>query len=313
MPRAREIPFNLPSVDELFTDQEERDDALREKVTDIPLSLIDPFPDHPFHVRDDDDMADLVTSVASVGILTPLTVRPKEDGRYELVSGHRRKRAAERAGLSEVPAVVRQMTRDEAIVAMVDANMQRERILPSEKAFSYKMKLEALKRQGHRTDLTCVPSEHKLRGTKARDLVARESGESASQIRRYIRLTELLPELLDMVDEGSIGMRPAVEISYLSKPEQLSLYRAIEEQVSTPSHAQAIRMRRCAEEGALTPALIRSIMEESKPNQTAHFRMPRSKIARFFKPDASRETIEERIVRGLELLERQERKRGLDR
>ena len=191
--------------------------------------------------------------------------------------------------------------------------MQRERILPSEKAFSYKMKLEALKRQGHRTDLTCVPSEHKLRGTKARDLVARESGESASQIRRYIRLTELLPELLDMVDEGSIGMRPAVEISYLSKPEQLSLYRAIEEQVSTPSHAQAIRMRRCAEEGALTPALIRSIMEESKPNQTAHFRMPRSKIARFFKPDASRETIEERIVRGLELLERQERKRGLDR
>lgn len=313
MPRAREIPFNLPSVDELFTDQEERDDALREKVTDIPLSLIDPFPDHPFHVRDDDDMADLVTSVASVGILTPLTVRPKEDGRYELVSGHRRKRAAERAGLSEVPAVVRQMTRDEAIVAMVDANMQRERILPSEKAFSYKMKLEALKRQGHRTDLTCVPSEHKLRGTKARDLVARESGESASQIRRYIRLTELLPELLDMVDEGSIGMRPAVEISYLSKPEQLSLYRAIEEQVSTPSHAQAIRMRRCAEEGALTPALIRSIMEESKPNQTAHFRMSRSKIARFFKPDASRETIEERIVRGLELLERQERKRGLDR
>ena len=313
MPRAREIPFNLPSVDELFTDQEERDDALREKVTDIPLSLIDPFPDHPFHVRDDDDMADLVTSVASVGILTPLTVRPKEDGRYELVSGHRRKRAAERAGLSEVPAVVRQMTRDEAIVAMVDANMQRERILPSEKAFSYKMKLEALKRQGHRTDLTCVPSEHKLRGTKARDLVARESGESASQIRRYIRLTELLPELLDMVDEGSIGMRPAVEMSYLSKPEQLSLYRAIEEQVSTPSHAQAIRMRRCAEEGTLTPALIRSIMEESKPNQTAHIRMPRSKIARFFKPDASRETIEERIVRGLELLERQERKRGLDR
>lgn len=313
MPRAREIPFNLPSVDELFTDQEERDDALREKVTDIPLSLIDPFPDHPFHVRDDDDMADLVTSVASVGILTPLTVRPKEDGRYELVSGHRRKRAAERAGLSEVPAVVRQMTRDEAIVAMVDANMQRERILPSEKAFSYKMKLEALKRQGHRTDLTCVPSEHKLRGTKARDLVARESGESASQIRRYIRLTELLPELLDMVDEGSIGMRPAVEISYLTKTEQLALYRAIETQACTPSHAQAIKLRRHSEDGALTPALIQSIMEENKPNQIEQFRIPRGKIARFFRPDASREAIEERIVKGLELLEKQERKRGLDR
>lgn len=313
MPRAREIPFNLPSVDELFTAQEERDDASREKVTELPLSQIDPFPDHPFHVRDDEDMAALAASVAAVGVLTPLTVRPKEDGRYELVSGHRRKRAAELAGLSEVPAVVRQMTRDEAIVAMVDANMQRERILPSEKAFSYRMKLEALKRQGARRDLTCVPAGHKLRGTKSRELVAEESGESASQVRRYIRLTELLPELLDMVDEGSIGMRPAVEISYLAKAEQLALYRAIEAQACTPSHAQAIKLRRYSREGSLTPALIQSIMEEEKPNQAVQFRMPRSKIERFFRHGESREAIEERIIKGLELLERQERKRRLER
>lgn len=313
MPRAREIPFSLPSIDELFTDQEERDDAAREKVAILPLSLIDPFPDHPFQVRDDEAMADLIASVAAVGVLTPLTVRPKEDGRYELVSGHRRKHAAELAGLSEAPAIVRAMTRDEAVVAMVDANMQRDRILPSEKAFSYRMKLEALKRQGVRTDLTCVPSEHKLRGTKARDLVAKESGESASQVRRYIRLTELLPELLDMVDEGAMGMRPAVEISYLAKPEQLALYRAIGAQACTPSHAQAIKLRRYSKEGALTPALIQSIMEEEKPNQAAQFRIPRNKIARFFKPEASREVIEARIVKGLELLERQERRRTLGR
>ena len=313
MPRAREIPFNLPSVDELFTDQEERDDAAREKVTDLPLAQIDPFPDHPFQVKDDAAMADLVASVSTVGVLTPLTVRPKEDGRYELVSGHRRKRAAELAGLSEVPAVVRDMTRDEAIVAMVDANMQREQILPSEKAFSYRMKLEALKRQGARHDLTCVPVEHKLRGAKSRDLVAMESGESASQIRRYIRLTELLPELLDMVDEGAMGMRPAVEISYLAKPEQLALYRAIGAQACTPSHAQAIKMKKLAGKGALTPAVIEAIMEESKPNQAAQFRMPQSKIERFFKPGESREAMEDRIVKGLELLEKQERKHRLER
>lgn len=313
MARSREIPISLPSVDDLFTTQEERDEAAREKVSELPLGAIDPFPDHPFRVRDDEEMADLASSVAERGVLTPVVVRPKGDGRYELVSGHRRKRAAELAGLSEIPAIVRDMGEDEAVVAMVDANMQRERVLPSEKAFAYRMKLDAMKRQGRRTDLTCAPSGHKSRGVKARDVLAAQTGESKSQIQRYIRLTELLPELLDLVDEGRMGMRPAVELSYLPKREQVALWYAIEAQACTPSHAQAIKMRSFSREGRLSEDVILSIMCEEKPNQAEQFRMTKAKLGRFFKPGTSREAMEERIVRALELLERQERRRGCER
>ena len=229
------------------------------------------------------------------------------------MSGHRRKRAAELAGLGELPAVVRDMTRDEAIVAMVDANMQRENVLPSEKAFAYKMKVDALSRQGYRSDLTCAPSGHKLVNARSRDIVAGQSGESKSQVQRYIRLTHLAPELLDMVDGGSMAMRPAVEISYLSEREQGDLLDAMGMEACTPSHAQAIRMRRLSEQGALSREAMASIMGERKPNQVEQFRIPREKIERFFKPGTSREAVEARIVRALELLERHERKRARER
>lgn len=313
MARGKELPLNLPSLDDLFTTQEERDDKAREKIVDVPISEIDGFPDHPFRVRDDQDMLDMVESVREFGVLTPAVLRRKDDGRYELVSGHRRKRAAEIAGLDTLPGIVRDMSRDEAVIAMVDANLQRERILPSEKAYSYKMKLEAMKRQGQRSDLTCAPLAHKLKGQRSRDILAEQMGESKDQIRRYIRLTKLIPEILDLVDEGNIGMRPAVEISYLPKTEQVELFRAIERQSCTPSHAQAIKLRKFSSDGRLSPDVIHSIMCEEKPNQAAQFRMPDEAISRFFKPGTSREEKAARIVKALELLERQERKRSLER
>lgn len=313
MARGKELPLNLPSLDDLFTTQEERDDKAREKIVDVPISEIDGFPDHPFRVRDDQDMLDMVESVREFGVLTPAVLRRKDDGRYELVSGHRRKRAAEIAGLDTLPSIVRDMSRDEAVIAMVDANLQRERILPSEKAYSYKMKLEAMNRQGQRSDLTCAPVAHKLKGRRSRDILAEQVGESKDQIRRYIRLTKLIPEILDLVDEGNVGMRPAVEISYLPKTEQVELFRAIERQSCTPSHAQAIKLRKFSSDGRLSPDVIRSIMCEEKPNQAAQFRMPDEAISRFFKPGTSREEKAARIVKALELLERQERKRSLER
>lgn len=313
MPRGKELPLNLTSFDDLFKSQTERDDQAKEKIEEIPLSLIDDFPEHPFVVRDDEEMQRLAESVLEVGILTPAKLRRKDDGRYELVSGHRRKHAAELAGLDTLPCVVKDMTRDEAIIEMVDANLQRERVLPSEKAFSYKMKLEAMKRQGARTDLTCAPVGHKSTAIKSRDILARESGDSKSQIQRYIRLTELIPEILELVDGGSIGMRPAVEISCLLKTEQVDLFKAIEQQSCTPSHAQAIKLKQFSSEGRLSADVIYSIMCEEKPNQAEQFRMPSEQISRFFKPSMTKEEKAARIVKALELLEKQERKRSLER
>lgn len=305
MPRKRRVEISLPSVDDLFTTQEERDEQKRERVTELPVGILDPFPDHPFHVRDDEEMEDLAKSVGERGVITPIVARPTEDGRYEVVSGHRRLHAAKLAGLDKVPTVVREMDEDAAVIAMVDANLQRECILPSEKAFSYKMKLEAIKRQGRRSDLTSSPVGMKSRA-QSLDAVGASAGDSRNTVHRYIRLTELLPELLDLVDEGSMAMRPAVEISYLRKLEQMELYYAIEARRSTPTHAQAIKLRSLSEAGSLAREGIDAIMAEQKPNQTPQFKMPASRLSRFFPPNASHIEIERRIVRALELLERAE-------
>lgn len=300
----------LPSIEDLFTSQEARDSAAAGSVERIPLGLIDPFPGHPFRVADDEEMEALAESVAACGVLVPLTVVPGDGGRYTLVSGHRRKRAAELAGLEEAPCIVREMTEDEAVIAMVDSNLQRENVLPSERAFAYSMRLEAMKRQGERTDLTCAQSAHKLNGRKSRDVLAEELGVSKDKVRRYIRLTRLVPGLLALVDEGRMRMLPAVEASYLSGEEQGWLLDSISEYACTPSHAQAIKLKRFSQDGDLTPALVRSVMEEEKPNQVEQFRIPRRSIARFFRPSATREEIEGRIVRALELLEQAERRRA---
>ena len=240
MARRKELPMNLPSLDDLFTTQEEREDREKEKIEEIPLSLIDDFPGHPFIVRDDEEMRQLAESVREVGVLTPAKLRRKDDGRYELVSGHRRKRASELAEKDTLPSIVKNMTRDEAIIEMVDANFQREKVLPSEKAFAYKMKLEAMKRQGQRNDLTSSPSGMKSQRKQSLEIIGEAGGDSRNTVHRYIRLTELIPELLQLVDEGKIGMRPAVELSYLTESEQLALFDDIEQQSCTPSHAQAI-------------------------------------------------------------------------
>lgn len=313
MTRGKELPMSLPSLDDLFTSQEERDERTKEKIEEIPLSDIDAFPDHPFHVRDDEDMLRLVDSVLEIGVLTPAKLRRKDGGRYEIVSGHRRRYAAELAGLSTLPSVVKEMTRDEAIIEMVDANLQRERILPSEKAYSYKMKLNALKRQGQRNDLTSSPAGMKFQGKQSLQVVGETGGDSRNTVHRYIRLTELIPEILKLVDEGSIGMRPAVEISYLPKTEQVDLLKAMERQSCTPSHAQAIKLKRFSSEGRLSTDVIYSIMCEEKPNQAEQFRIPSEQISRFFKPSATREEKAARIVKALELLDKQERKRSLER
>ena len=300
----------LPSIEDLFTSQEARDSAAAGSVERIPLGLIDPFPGHPFRVADDEEMEALAESVAACGVLVPLTVVPGDGGRYTLVSGHRRKRAAELAGLEEAPCIVREMTEDEAVIAMVDSNLQRENVLPSERAFAYSMRLEAMKRQGERTDLTCAQSAHKLNGRKSRDVLAEELGVSKDKVRRYIRLTRLVPGLLALVDEGRMRMLPAVEASYLSSEEQGWLLDSISEYACTPSHAQAIKLKRFSQDGDLTPALVRSVMEEEKPNQVEQFRIPKRSIARFFRPSATHEEIEGRIVRALELLEQAERRRA---
>ncbi len=297
-------------MDDLFTSQSERDNATLEGVTEIQLALIDPFPGHPFHVKDDEEMERLAESIAENGVLVPLTVRASGAERYELVSGHRRKRAAELAGLASVPCIVRDMGDDEAVIAMVDSNLQREAILPSERAFAYSMRLEAMKRQGQRTDLTSVQVEQKLSGRWSRSMLAEELGTSESKVQRFIRLTHLIPELLALVDDGRMKMLPAVEVSYLSQEEQAWLFDAMGAQACTPSHAQAVKMKRYSKEGSLTSALVRSIMEEEKPNQVEQFKIPKKSIARFFRPSATKEEIEGRIVRALELLEQAEARRG---
>lgn len=305
----KKVPITLPGVDELFTSQSERNEASLTGVTEIPLSLIDAFPGHPFQVNDDEEMARLAESIAENGVLVPLTVRTSGTERYELVSGHRRKRAAELAGIERVPCIVRTLTDDEATIAMVDSNLQRETILPSERAFAYSMRLEAMKRQGQRTDLTSVQVEQKSGGRWSRSILAEELGTSEAKVQRFIRLTFLVPQLLSLVDAGRMKMLPAVEVSYLTEAEQDHLLDAMEAQACTPSHAQAVKMKRYSKEGSLTPALIRSIMEEEKPNQVEQLRIPRKSIARFFRPSATQSEIEGRIVRALELLEQAERRR----
>ena len=307
----------LTSVDSMFTTQEERDNAQRSYVIDLPTTEISDFPDHPFKVRMDEEMEQMVGSVKERGVLSPVLVRPMPDGSYQMVSGHRRKRAAELAGLPTLPCIVRELTDDEAIIIMVDSNLQRERVLPSEKAFAYKMKLDAMKRQGERTDLTCAPMAHKLKGVKSRDIVAEQAGESKDQIRRYIRLTNLVPELLDMVDNSvlkekgtlQMALRPAVELSYLPENEQNALLEVMEGEDCTPSHAQAIKIRDFSEKGKLNPDVILSIMQEEKPNQVEQFKMPRNRIDRFFPAGTPAQKIEDTIVRALEMYRKRERAR----
>lgn len=261
------LDLGMTGYDEMFMNDQERAENRLPKIFDIPLTEIDDFPDHPFKVRLDEDMDQLIESVKNRGVITPITLRRKEDGRYEIVSGHRRRKACELAGLATVPAEIKELTRDEAIILMVESNLQRSVILPSEKAFSYKMRLEAMKRQGLRTDLTCGPVDHKLEGMKSRDVIAESTNDSARQVSRYIRLTELIPEILDKVDEGRIALRPAVELSYLNDKEQQDLLPAMELADATPSHAQAIKMRKFSQDGKLTPEVIESILCEEKPNQ----------------------------------------------
>jgi ParB family chromosome partitioning protein len=304
---TRKLPVRLATVDELlFSTQEERDDMQREKVYDIPLDQIDPLPDHPFRVRDDEEMLSMVESIKQFGVLSPAIAREKIEGRYELISGHRRKRASELAGLAEMPLIVRKLSDDEAAIIMCDSNLQRERILPSEKAHAYKMKLEALKKQGKRTDLTSSPLATKL-GTAGE--IGEMAGDSKDTVYRFIRLTELIPPLLQLVDEGKITFRPAVEISYLPKKNQRDILAAIEREVCSPSHAQALKMKSFAQDGNLTTEVITSIMMEQKGNQKEQVRIPKESISRFFKKDDSPEIINETIVKALELYRKRERSR----
>lgn len=264
MARSKETKIELTAYDDLFETDQSREDAALSKIRDIPISEIDEFPDHPFKVLMDEDMEQLVDSIRRNGVMTPATVRQKEDGRFELISGHRRKKACELAGLETLKCEVKELTRDEAIIVMVESNLQRTTILPSEKAFAYKMRLEAMNRQGERTDLTFSPVGKKLRSGIE---LAENVGDSQSQIYRYIRLTELVPEILQMVDERQIAFRPAVEISYLTEEQQYSLLEAMEYNDATPSLAQAIKMKQFNNDGKLTAEVIQSIMEEEKPNQ----------------------------------------------
>ena len=264
MARSRETKIELTAYDDLFQTDESREEAKLSKIRDIPISEIDEFPDHPFKVLMDEDMEQLVESIKRNGVMTPATVRLKEDGRYELISGHRRKKACELAGLETLKCEVKELTRDEAIIVMVESNLQRSVILPSEKAFAYKMRLEAMKRQGERSDLTSSPMGTKLRSDAE---LAEKVGESRNQIQRYIRLTELVPEILQMVDERQIAFRPAVEVSYLTEEQQYTLLEAMEYNDATPSLAQAIKMKKYNQDGKLTSEVIQSIMEEEKPNQ----------------------------------------------
>ena len=302
--------IKLTSLDDLFSTEESRAEAEKERVQEIPIAEIDGFPEHPFHVDMDDAMREMVESVKRFGVLSPAVARQKEDGRYELISGHRRKKACELAGMECMPVIVRNMDRDEAIIFMVDSNLQRERLLPSEKAFSYKMKLDAMKRQGARTDLTSVPMAQKL---TSRELLAEKSGESQDQVRRYIRLTELTPDLLKMVDEGKIAFRPAVELSYLSKEEQASLLMTMESEVCTPSLAQAIKIKKFSQEGRLNDDVILSILSEEKPNQKEVYKLPKERLDKYFPKGTPPEKIEEIIFKALELYRERERSREMER
>ncbi|HHZ05875.1 MAG TPA: ParB/RepB/Spo0J family partition protein [Clostridiales bacterium] len=299
MPRKSD--FELPTLDDLFSTQEQRDDAKLSKIKDIPISEIDDFPDHPFKVRDDEDMMQLVESIKERGVITPATVRLKDDNRFELVSGHRRKRACELAGMDTLRCEVVDLSRDEATILMVESNYQRSQILPSEKAFAYKMRLEAMKRQqGQRTDLTSVPVGQKLENKTTRELIAAESGDSNTQIQRYVRLTNLVPELLECVDDGRMKMRPAVELSYLDEDCQRDIVDEIDLNESTPSHDQTIRMRKAFEENRLTTEVIQEIMSEEKPNQREKIVLRGNRVRELIPKSVPLNQTEEFVCKALE-------------
>ena len=305
----------LTSVDSLFTTQEERDIASQPRVQEIPIDQIDDFPNHPFKVRMDDNMIEMAESVKQHGILVPAIVRPKENGHYEMVAGHRRKLACTLIAKLHLPCIVRELTDEEATVIMVDSNLQREQLLPSEKAFAYKMKLDAIrKQQGTRTDLTSVPLGQKL-GQTSREALAEKSPDSNTQIQRYIRLTSLIPEILEMVDNSvakekdklQIALRPAVELSYLTQQEQHDLYETMTTEDCTPSHVQAMKMRKFSEEGRLNMDVIFSIMQEEKPNQKEQFKIPKERITKYFAPGTPAQKIEDTIVKALEFYRKRQR------
>ena len=309
---AKNNVADLLSVGSLFTTQAERDEAQRETVRDIPLEEISDLPNHPFKVRMDASMMEMVDSVKQYGVLVPALVRPKPEGGYEMIAGHRRRMASELAEKQTLSCIVRDMTDDEATIVMVDSNLQREQVLPSEKAFAYKMKLDAMKRQGQRTDLTLSPVATKL-DTAA--ILGQQSGESRDQVFRYIRLTHLIPDILDLVDNSvlkekdilQIALRPAVELSYLTEKEQQDLVEIMESEDCTPSHAQAIKMRQFSQEGRLDANVLLSIMQEEKPNQVEQFKMPKERISKFFSPGTPAKKMEDTIVKALELYRKRQR------
>ena len=302
----------LTSVDSLFTTQEERDIASQPRVQEIPVDKIDDFPNHPFKVRMDDNMIEMAESVKQHGILVPAIVRPKENGHYEMVAGHRRKLACTLIAKLQLPCIVRELTDEEATIIMVDSNLQREQLLPSEKAFAYKMKLDAMKRQGQRNDLTLSPMATKF---DAAAKLGQQSGESRDQVFRYIRLTNLIPEVLDLVDNSvlkekdklQIALRPAVELSYLTEQEQHDLYETMTTEDCTPSHVQTMKMRKFSEEGRLNMDVIFSIMQEEKPNQKEQFKIPKERISKFFAPGTPAQKIEDTIVKALEFYRKRQR------
>ena len=306
MAKSREINMNLPSADDLFTTQEERDRKNQEYVKDISIYEITDFPNHPFKVKMDDKMLETIESVRDHGVLVPALVREKPTGGYEMISGHRRKMASELAGKETMPCIVRNLSDDQAVIVMVDSNLQREEILPSEKAFAYKMKLDAMNRQGKRTDLTSTPLVSKFR---TNEILAQEAGESRETIRRYIRLTELIPEILEMVDDKKISMRPAVELSYLPKEEQEILYDTMESEACTPSHAQAIKIRKFSAEGRLNEDVLLSIMSEEKPNQVEQWKIPKNRLKKYFPSGTTQQKMEETIIKALELYRKREKSR----
>jgi ParB family chromosome partitioning protein len=297
----RKFGIDLKSYDDIFKTKEEREDDKLARIREIPIADIDDFPNHPFQVRDDEDMQNLVESIRERGVITPAMVREKEDGRYELISGHRRKRACELAGMDTLRCEVVDMDRDEAIIMMVESNFQRSNILPSEKAFAYKMRYEAMKRLPGRKEkgATVLPQNG-----KSRDLLAQEVGESHEQIRKYMRLTELVPELRDMVDEGRIKMRPAVELSYLDKDSQQDVVEQIEYTQGTPTHDQAIRMRKLSEEGNLTPQAVMAVMQELKPSQRERFVFDGEKIRQYLPKSLPYESMEDYVCKALDYYRR---------
>ncbi len=310
MAKSKGINLNLPAVDDLFTTQEQRQELELEKVVMLSPNAIMDFPNHPFQVREDEEMLQLIESVKEHGVLVPTLVRYNGNRELEMVAGHRRKFAGILAGVEEIPCIIRELTDDEATIIMVDSNLQRERILPSEKAFAYKMKLEAMRRQGKRSDLTSVPMAQKSENKTSRQILGEQVGESQDQVRRYIRLTFLIPSVLQMVDEGKIAFRPAVELSYLPEEKQEYLFDMMECEDCTPSLAQAIKMKKFEQEGKLSEDVIFSIMAEEKPNQVEQFKIPRKKIAKYFPAGTPKEKMEDTIVKALEFYRKRQRERS---